>query len=339
MRPRTFALSCIAVVVAAGGALSAYWLWSADQLAERIAAWSQEQRARGYEVSFEDPEIGGYPFGLTARFERPRLASPRGWRWQGPGVSGRAALWDPFTIELDFSGLHRVTETRGAAAALIEAEGELATAVVHLQSGGRVDRATAEVAGLTLRRSGEVLTAEHAAAGLGPLRPADGGRPQELTLTGEAVGIVLPEGGAGPLGPALQRLAFGAALLGEIPPGGRREMLQQWREAGGGVEIARLELVWGSLALQGEGSLALDPQLRPSGRIDARMSGLSETMDRLVAAKLLRADRAGLVKSVLRALAEDTDSKGRPVVALPITLDRGRLYLGPVPVARFSPVL
>ena len=124
MRPRALALSCIAIVVAAGGALSAYWLWSADRLAARIAAWSAEQRARGYEVSYVDPEIGGYPFELTARFERPRLASPRGWRWQGPSVSGRAALWDPFTIELDFSGLHRVTDTRGAAAALIEAEDE-----------------------------------------------------------------------------------------------------------------------------------------------------------------------------------------------------------------------
>ncbi len=69
------------------------------------------------------------------------------------------------------------------------------------------------------------------------------------------------------------------------------------------------------------------------------MSGLSETMDRLVAARLLGADRAGLVKAVLRALAEGTDSTGRPVVALPITLQEGRLYLGPVQLLRFSPVL
>jgi hypothetical protein len=339
MRPRVLALSCIAIVLSAGGALSAYWLWSADRLAERIAAWSEQQRTRGYEVSYRGPVIGGYPFGLTARIEEPRVASPRGWRWQGPSVSGRAALWDPFTIELDFSGLHRVTDTRNEAAAPVEAEGERATAVVHLESSGRVDRAKAEVAGLTIRRSGEVLTAERAAVGLGPLRPAAGGRPQELALTGDADGITLPEDGAGPLGPALQRLAFAAALLGEIPPGGRREMLSQWREAGGRLEIGRLELVWGTLALQGEGSLALDPQLRPSGKIDARMSGLSETMDRLVAAKLLRSDRARLVKIALRALADGTDGEGRPVVALPITLQGGRLYLGPAPVLRLSPVL
>ena len=339
MRPRTLVLTSIAIILAAGGTLSAYWLWSADQLAARIATWSDEQRARGYEVSYRGPAIGGYPFGLTAQLEEPRLASPQGWRWQGPSVSGRAALWDPFTITLDFSGLHRVTDTLSAATKPVEAEGARATAVVHLQSSGRIDRATAEVAGLTLRRSGEVLSAQRAAVGLGPLRPADGARPQALALTGEALGVTLPKAGAGPLGPALQKLAFGAALLGEIPPSARRDMLQQWRQAGGALEIARLELVWGSLALQGEGSLALDPQLLPAGRIDARMSGLPETMDRLVAARLLRADRADLVKAVLRALAKGSDSTGRPVVALPITFEEGGLFLGPVQLLRFSPAL
>jgi hypothetical protein len=339
MRLRVIALSCIAIVLSAGGALSAYWLWSADRLAARIAAWSEQQRTRGYEVSYRGPVIGGYPFGLTARIEEPRVASPRGWRWQGPGLSGRAVLWDPFTIELDFSGLHRVTDTRNEAAAPVEAEGERASAVVHLQSSGRIDRAKAEVAGLTIRRSGEVLTAQRAAVSLGPLRPAAGDRPQELALTGEADGITLPEDGAGPLGRSLRRLAFEGVLVGEIPPGGRREMLEQWREAGGRLEIGRLEFVWGTLALQGEGSLALDPQLRPSGKIDARMSGLSETMDRLVTARLLRSDRARLVKIALRALADGTDGEGRPVVALPIILQGGRLYLGPAPVLRLSPVL
>jgi len=115
----------------------------------------------------------------------------------------------------------------------VELDGERATAVVHLQGSGQIDRATAEVAELRLRRSGEMLTAERAAVSLGPLRPADGGRPQELVLTGDAVGVVLPKEGAGPLGPTLQRLAFGAALLGEIPPSGHRGMLEQWRRAGG----------------------------------------------------------------------------------------------------------
>lgn len=155
MRPRILVLTSLAILVAAGGALSAYWLWSADRLAARIAAWSDEQRARGYEVSYRGPAIGGYPFDLTARFEEPRLASPQGWRWQGPSVSGRATLWNPFTIMLDFSGLHRMADTRSAEARPIEAEGLRATAVVHLQSSGRIDRATAEIFGLRLRRSGE----------------------------------------------------------------------------------------------------------------------------------------------------------------------------------------
>lgn len=339
MRPRVLVLYCFALVLAAAGALSAYWLWSADRLAGRIAAWSEKQRARGYEVSYREPVIGGYPFGLKVRIDEPQLTSPHGRRWNGPSLTGRAALWSPFTIELDFSGRHQITETRDSAAAPIEAEGVRAHAGIHLQSSGRLDRATAEVAGLTIRRAGEILTADHVTVALGPWRPAAGERPQELPLTGELNGVTLPSDRAGPLGPAVQHLAVAAVLLGEIPRGKRRQMLEQWRDAGGRLEIGRLDLVWGTLALQGEGSLALDRKLRPAGKIDARLSGLSETVDRLADAKVIKASRARIAKVALRALADGTDGNGRPVVALPITLDGGRLYLGPVPVLRLSPVL
>jgi len=339
MRPRVFALLCLLAALLAGGALSAYWLWSAERLAERIAAWSEQQRARGYEVAYRGPAIGGYPFALTARFEDPRIASPRGWRWQGPTLTGRAALWNPFTIEVDFSGRHRVAGPRDGAADPAEAEAEQATAVVHLESDGRVERAGAKALGVTLRRAGRVLTAGAVTARLGPLRPALGARPQDLALAGAATEVTLPEDGAGPLGRSLRRLAFEGMLLGEIPPGERRRMLEQWRDAGGSLEIGRLDLEWGPLALEGEGAIGLDRRLRPEGEIAARISGLPGTLDRLVAVGLLKAERAQLVKIALLALADGTDGEGRPVVALPITLQGGRLYLGPAPVLRLSPVL
>jgi hypothetical protein len=339
MRPRVLVLVSILAALLAGGGLSAYWLWSAERLAGRIAAWSEQQRARGYEVAYRGPAIGGYPFALTARFEDPRIASPRGWRWQGPTLTGRAALWDPFTIEVDFSGLHRAAGPPDGAAEPAEAEAERATAVVHLQGDGRVERAGADALGVTLRRAGRVLTAGTVTARLGPLRPAAGARPQDLALAGAATEVTLPEDGAGPLGRSLRRLAFEAVLIGEIPPGGRRRMLEQWRDAGGRLEIGRLDLEWGPLALQGEGSLGLDRRLRPEGEIASRMGGLPGTLDRLVAAGLLKADQAGLVKIALLALADGTDGKGRPAVALPITLQDGRLYLGPAAVLRLSPVL
>jgi hypothetical protein len=339
MRLRVLALYCLLAALLAGGALSAYWLWSAERLDRRIAAWSEQQRARGYEIAYRGPAIGGYPFALTARFEEPRMASPQGWRWEGPVLSGRAALWNPFTIEIDFSGRHRITGPRAGVAEAAEAEAERASAVVHLLGDGRVERAEAEARDATLRRAGQVQTAESVTLRLGPLRPAAGDRPQDLALAGTARGMVLPREGAGPLGPSLRRLDFEGRLKGEIPPGERRQMLERWRDAGGRLEIGRLTLEWGPLAVEGKGSLGLDRRLRPEGEIASRMSGLPGTLDRLVAAGLLKAEQARLVKLALLALADGTDGQGRPVVALPITLQGGRLYLGPAPVLRLSPVL
>ncbi len=339
MRRRTPALICTLALVLAGGLLSAYWFWSAGQLAERIAAWTEEQRARGYDITYQGPEVGGFPFRLTTRFEQPRVASPRGWRWAGPSVRGRADLWAPFTIHVDFSGLHRVEQLREGETAKAEVEAARAGAVLHLQDSGRIDRGTAKAEGVELRRADGMFSAEWLTASLGPLVPADGDRLQELAFAGQARGVLLPEERAGPLGPRLEHIAFEATLVGDIPPGDGREMLERWRDSGGVLKLGRLELTWDTLNLEGDGSVGLDAKLRPEGAFATRTRGAVETIDKLIAAGLLDVGLAVPAKIGMIALGGRRDENGNRIVALPVILREGRLFLGPAPLIRISPVL
>ena len=107
--PRPPLLIALAVLLALAAGWSGFWLWSAGQLETAVARFADQQRARGLTIDYRGPAVGGFPVGLSARFEEPLLAEPDGWQWRGPPVGGRARVWSPFTIEADFPGLHRLT--------------------------------------------------------------------------------------------------------------------------------------------------------------------------------------------------------------------------------------
>ena len=337
MPPRRITVFALLAVLLAGLAVAAYWHWSAERLARQIVLWSEQQRAAGYEVSYAGPEIGGFPLELVARFQEPSIASPQGWRWQGPPLTGRAWLWNPFTIRVEASGRHRVVRREGEPPSELAAEHALA--VIHLRGDGRIDRASAETAALRIDNAQEKLSVERSAWSLGPVTPGSQSGPQELALSGEVHGLSLPEDKAGPLGPTLRHLSIEGALVGEIPPGARHQLIKQWRDAGGLLRFGRVRLAWGPLELEGDGSLGLDRQFRPLGAFTARTRGLLQTLDILSAKGVLKRGQVIPAKIALLALGGGKDENGKAVIVLPITLQDGLLYLGPQPLMELFPLL
>ncbi|MCH8156072.1 MAG: DUF2125 domain-containing protein, partial [Proteobacteria bacterium] len=157
------------------------------------------------------------------------------------------------------------------------------------------------------------------------------------------VRITLPEGIRSPFGPRIARLAFEATLIGVIagvaPGGAPAAALARWRDAGGLVEIHDLALVWGPLDVSASGTATLDPQLRPQGAFAARVRGLPEVLEALAGHGLIEPGVALALKLTAMTLATRDGATGRPEVELPITLQDGLFYLGPVALFRLAPVL
>lgn len=340
MRRRGFVISCSIVCALAGAAWVGYWLWAAAAFQAGMAEWTDHQRARGYQIAYQGPEIGGFPLRLTARFAALEVVAPNGGRWRGPPVTGAAALWQPFTIDLAFPGRLRWTPPAktGSKAAKADVEVETAEARVKatLRTDGHLDWATAELFGLSLEHAkAGTLTAESLWAGFRPLDDPGGQGAARISLQLEARDLVLPASAEVPLGRDVESVVLDAIVIGEIPGGGPRAALQRWRADGGALEVKRLALVWGSLTLAADGRLTLDERLRPQGALSARVRGLAETLDRLAAARVIEPGVAVAAKFALLALAGGGGSE----VVVPITLRDGRLYLGPVPLLSISPVL
>jgi hypothetical protein len=356
MRRRFFLLAAFAIVLIAGAALALYWVWAADQVSAAIARWTDEQRARGYEVAYGGPEIRGFPVKLAVRFTEPSVSAPQGWHWSGGAIAGEAAFWQPHTLRLDLPLRQALSaEWRGHRREL-SLQAKAARGLIHLGRIGWLKAATVEMEQLALteRGGGTQGDATHGDATQGDAtlradalryrltrRPptVEGTDDWTLLLNGETRGIVLPDGTPAPFGNKVERIAFDATLIGVIPKGAPAEALARWRDSGGLLEVQEISLTWGPLGLKAEGTVALDQQLRPQGAFAARIRGLPDTLDALAARGLIDSGVALTLKFTALTLANRRDETGAAVVELPITLQDGLLYLGPVALFRLAPVL
>ena len=342
---RRLTRAVLGLALLAFGGLAAYWFWAADRVEAAIALWTEEQRARGYQIAYRGPELSGFPLRLAVGFSEPRVAAPQGWRWSGAAITGQAAFWDPWTLRLElpleqtlsaeWRGQRRELALRAAAA----------RGLIHLGRDGRLEAATLEMERVVLTEAGGgTLRAETLRSQLTRRPPTlEGSDEATLLLAGETRGITLPEGIRSPFGPRVERLAFEATLIGLIPggtPGGEQAAaLARWRDSGGLVEVQDLALVWGPLDATASGTATLDQLFRPQGAFAARIRGLPEIVEALAGQGLIEPGVALALKLAAMTLATRNGATARPEVALPITLQDGLFYLGPAALFRLAPVL
>jgi hypothetical protein len=323
------------------GGLAGYWFWAADRIETAIALWAEEQRARGYQIAYRGPELGGFPVRLAVGFSEPRVTAPQGWRWSGGAIAGEAAFWEPRTLRLELPRQQTLSAAWRGQRRELALSAAAARGLVHLGRDGRLEAATVEMEDLALSAAGGATTRAETLRYRLTRRPPtmEGTDDWSLLLGGETRGIALPAGIRTPFGPRVERLAFDAALFGAIPKGDPAAALAHWRDAGGLVEVRDLALAWGPLDATASGTTTLDQRLRPQGAFSAKIRGLPETIEALVGQGLIEPGAAFALKLTAMALATRNGANGAPVVELPITLQDGLFYLGPVALFRLAPVL
>jgi hypothetical protein len=160
--------------------------------------------------------------------------------------------------------------------------------------------------------------------------PATDSRSNGVGLVLRAADIALLEGSEPALGRAIPEVSIDGVVLG--PMRGGKSALGAWRDAGGTLDIGRLRFAWGPLTVEGDGTFALDEAMRPIGAMVARLSGYKAAIDRLVEAGVLSAHDGLAHKVALGAFAQPSPD-GEAVAKVPVTLQDGLLYVGPIALA------
>lgn len=331
------AFALLLLLIVAAGAYTWWWFRLADGVRDGIERWAEDHRAQGWQVSFGDLETSGFPGPLRVRVERPHLTRPDGLDWQTARLQAKISPLDPFRIIVDGSGRHEIASP----AVAVQVQAQQALAEVMLDNDGRLDRLDITGTGVTANQvAGDGIEAASVRLMLDLVPEAN--RTDELatSVAVDAVveGLVLPASAKPVLGPRLAVARLTGRIQGSLPAKPAAEALTQWRENGGTAELDRVTVEWGPLQLAGKGTLALDRELQPLLALSTSIRGFDETVDQLKAGGLIRSKDARTAKLVLALMAKPQPNGAPPAIEVPLTIQDGELYLGPVRLAKVSPI-
>jgi len=317
-----------AALLLAVGVHALYWVVVAGGVDHRAEAWIAAQERAGYEIEHQGLSVGGYPFRFSVRVAAPVIGAPAsdgGWR----------AEFDRLDATAQFYNLDHWIVTLGAPARLsTQIDGEAAVYLLNADaarislaaSSGTTTRVGADLDGFTLRaESDPPALVEH----VGQVRLSGFLDAQDrLSFALEALDVRLAESQMEPevisaFGRTAQRvrltgaLTHWSALTRAVDP-------YAWTGAGGRLEIAAAQLVWGPADINGSGEITLDTLMRPNGRLSLVVTDPDTLIGALEAAGLVY-DEQGQALRLFALMAPRRDTG----IALPFRLQDGGLFLGP----------
>jgi hypothetical protein len=316
------------------GGYTAFWFLVARRIEAGIADWALLQRADKIDFAWQKMRVSGYPLafrvdlGSVALRDGAITPSPE---FHIPVLAGTARPWDfadwrlaaPEGFAADFAA------TGGRTPAKLMAQ--IADGVVAIGSDGGWTLwltlgGTTVDAGVPVR-----VGSAHATVTMPP-RPSHTHADPVMALAVEASQIKLPLA-IGPLGDKIDELDFGATVKGAMPSGKLPDALAAWRDAGGKIELDNLRLNWGGLDATAAGTIALDPELQPTGVFSGAIQGYDQILSALVQNGEMRASDASLARIALAFLAK-TGPEGKPEIRTAFTIQSGQMFLGPAKLGR-----
>lgn len=329
-----------------------YWVGVSREVRKAVENFAA--RETRIATSWNDFSVGGYPFRIEAGFVSPTAGAPSApeeWQWQGEGAS---------LSLLPYNLRH----------AILTLEGEQHLSYLDLRTRGRqrnearftAGSARASYVALADRPFGrlaidiEALEGEHRLGASGetqnmtatrlqlharPAETPEGGEvpdSYDLALQAEDVDI-----GVAKTIPALGQnmtLFLAQTRLRGVPPTNHAslvELMRAWQAAGGTLAVSDLVVKWGPLDLHASGELGLDAAHRPEGQLDARITDFEGLIDAMVEDGLVEEREARVALAGLVLVSQFQGQKSNEV-RVPVIMRDGRLYLGPLAVAKLEPL-
>ena len=322
-------------------AYAGYWVVLAGALERGTRAWIEDRQRQGDDITHGAPVWRGFPGRVEVVLPGPALTV----RAAAPviALAGARAVVSvhPFaplepTVSLEgeqtlaLEGLTRPARYTGSAErcelqvrlrpGLDDGPGSMLPALATLTV-----RALAMIDAETSDRI--AVAALDATAS--PLPEGAPGRRYTLALND----ATLPASLNLPFAGVLRRAAADVDVSGSLPAVPAGDDLLAWRDAGGVIEVRRLELASGPVRLEGDGTLALDGNGQPIGAMTLEISGYQAALDALIVRGILGVPTSVKLKRIFAVLAGGSVTPNKPV-RIPLTLQERILSAGPIPLMK-----
>lgn len=341
------------LVLVAGIAVHGGWYYARHLALQAVDDWAATQRTQGIEIAWTSRSVSGWPLRLDGLFAAPHatVTTPnRQIVWRGPDAAVRFYLMEPDTIDFGAPGRHDVRITNSAGVVDLALDARTLDARTELTPGGQFETLSLGGTGLRLSGSEGAQLATAQAVQLvwdqpPTVQAAPGTLPQSLRAALRADNLefapgILPATPAPILGRKIAVLRANLAVNGVIDP--RQavpEALAAWRDAGGTLDVSRLEISWGPVRMIADGTAALDDELQPEGAFSARVSGLTELLTAMENTAMIDARTAAIARITLAVLTRPAENGGPPEARVPLTIQDGKLSIGPVMLLKLPKVV
>lgn len=284
---------------------------------------------------------GGWPLRAAVTVERPEIDRPA--EALAPAMSliaqraeVEAPLWSPRDVTVALTCPCRIAFPDTPVVAPIEVEASSLVTSFRAELAGPPRQWHLEGAGLVVAQGAEPVRI--GAARVSGRRAEDqAGAREAVTFAFESV--ILGSGAELPFGREMKTVSGEIAVFGTMPPGPDPEAsLRAWRDDHGQIELRRLALAWGPLALSAGLTLALDRELQPMGAGTIRLANWRPALDAVAAAGLIDRQATAIARLALAAASRSPPGGGPPVVEVPLALEDRTLTAARIPIARLPEI-
>ena len=101
------------------------------------------------------------------------------------------------------------------------------------------------------------------------------------------------------------------------------------------LKIDTLHASWATLEIFANGTLALDDQMRPMGDLGTTLVGYDDALSIMGQGGYIKAKDAQAASFALNLLGGE-NAQGKKQITIPLTMEEGRLFLGPVKLLKFD---
>ncbi len=337
-----YALSVAGGIVVAIIAYTAYWFVASDEIGEHIAAWVEEQRARGIIIKADEPEVSGYPLQFEVSLRQPSVDHiGEGWAWRGDAITASFRPWQFREFDLKFRGRNDVRYFDGEVWHDIQGEVEGGTVWLKLDDKRRVKNFLVnlnqvDVVGPWAEGLASIRRFRARVERLGDSDDGEKAKPRAFgSAEVEFEGIRLPPGFGEEMGEEIEYLDFDLSLYGPISSGDTAQAVRVWRDEGGTLELNSFRVRWGPLGIETSGTISLDGEMRPIAALTADIIGYGDVIDALIMSNMIPLGDAFLAKVAFNVIADKPVDGSPPVLrSVPVTAQDGGLFVGPVTVAK-----
>ena len=355
---RRIAMLAGATAVALAVGVTAAWFFFVHQTERAIDQWADAQRANGVDVSWRSLRFTGFPLRIDAQLSDPQMIVRQPTRtavWKPPLVTFKFSSIAPRAIDFVSPGTHDLHATFEDAtwSAVVDAETLEGQAIFPPGDYRRIEQLTGRFAGVRMTPNawanpvtverGTFEAARRAATPVDPQAVHPQGVSFELEFEARDIGLpkdLLTASAWEILGPLVSEISTEVQVTGELDTGSVDiDAVRTWRDGGGTVEIASVELLWGPLRITANGTLALDGDPQPVGSFATQIAGLEKFVSAMETDGLLSPSDAAIARVTLAIVTRSSDDGGPNRAEIPITLQDRILRLGPVALIQFPPIV